>query len=321
MNDVSTHTPEPQAQQTAALPDRLTPLQSGRTLPPPVTPGGQEIRITIQQAGQRPLSILIRTPARKKEVPALQSPETEPAKDKTKLMDPAATVTHSHVAGIGISPVLQSQQQIVPSTTLILNHLFQTRSEQMDLMEKRLAIHESVDHAMKEAFSSLMQSLDPAVYTQINHIVQQVMADLLSGSTILDTPPEHIMKVRDAIVDEAAMQVKNQGKTTPLNAHSLRNALENHNEVRSFRQNARPGRSKGAGTGPVRYHPNTRDTHHEEDRNRAEKDIQGNERNTNVQGEGKKDVQGEPNKKDVQGKPVQHEGTIVEAAREHIAAV
>lgn len=239
MSEKQQHSPhETAAELAAALPDRLTPqtpLQTGRATPPAPSLGGGEIRLTIEQPGQKPLVITIRTPAQ------------EAVKDAAQ-----PTVTHTHLAGIGTLSPRTPDQQIVPTTTVLLNHLFQTRGEQMDAMEKRLMLHEGVDNAMKEAFAPMMQSLDPAIFIQVTRVVNQVMADLLSGNQIFEVDAEELMKVRDAIIDHVKLYVKNEGKGSNFNIHHLRQSIHNHPEVSQFRQSTRDRKANGK---QVNYHP------------------------------------------------------------------
>lgn len=231
----------------ADLPHRLTPPQRGRDVPPSPTHGGQEIRITIDSQGSRPLTITLRQPEQ-------NLTHARPAEGHASAAQPQAhDISHSHVAGVSVKQP-DANQQVVPSTTLALNHLFQSKGEQMELAEKRFTIHESLDQAMQQAFAPMMQSIDPQVYQQATRVVHQVMAELLAGNILMAVPMEDIIQVRDAMVDTAAMAVKNYEGKEPFNVQSLRRTLETHPLVIDFKQMHRPAHSHET---TMQYHPRT----------------------------------------------------------------
>jgi len=237
MTESTHHTPH------AGLPQQLTPAQRGRDAPPQPSAGGQSIRITVDGQNQQPVTITLRAPEREQahERPAGSRPVQ------------AHDVSHSHVAGVSVKQP-DTPQQAVPSTTLALNHMFQSKDEQIDRAEKRFTIHESVDQAMQQAFAPMMQSIDPKVFQQATRVVHQVMAELLSGNILMAVPMEEIMQIRDVMVDTAAMAVKNYEGKEPFNVQSLRRTLETHPLVIDFKQMHRPSHSHKT---TMQYHPRT----------------------------------------------------------------
>jgi hypothetical protein len=246
-----------QAEPVMALPDKLTPGLRGRDIPPPPSAGGQEIRITIQGEGGPQITITLRAPdhgemANIAPHAAVSAPAVE--SHPIALQPITHSIAHSHVAGVSVKAP-DTQAEAVPSTTLVLNHLFQSKGEQIDIAERRFGIHEQLDKAMQEAFAPMMQSIDPAIFQQATRIVHQVMAELLSGNTILAVPADEIMQIRDAMVDTALMEVKNtKGKSQQFNPNALRQSLGNHPLVLDFKQMHRP--SHGHYTN-MKYHPRT----------------------------------------------------------------
>ena len=217
----------------------------GKSSPPAPTPG-EAITLSIDTGTGQPITISIRTPDQ--EANRKADIHLEGMAD-TVL---GQNITESHTAGISVK--LPDNERDVPTSTLMLNSLFHTSSQQREIAEKRFAIHESIDHGMREAFSEDMQSIDPEVYEKAVKVVHQLMAEMLSGNMLMSVPIDEIMQVKQAMTSKALMYVKNLDNAASFCADTLKKTIETHPKVREFKA---MHKSTHGHESHMNYHPKT----------------------------------------------------------------